>query len=77
MNQATRNHFVFVARCGCPTGLVEQSRECLTADNAWDDMYETRGQERDARSRGVRVELVDHAAYVREFYPLMTKGCAH
>ena len=74
---STRNHFVFIARCGCPTGLVEQSTECLTADDAWDEMYETRQQERNARAMGVRVELVGHPTYVREFYPLMTKECAH
>lgn len=72
-----RRHFVFIARCGCPTGLVEQSQECLTADDAWDEMYETRAQERHARTMGVRVELVDHPTYTREFYPLMTKECTH
>jgi hypothetical protein len=74
---AERRHYIFVARCGCPIGLVEHGRWCGSEDAAWDDMYDTRAEERAARARGVRVEFVDHATYVRDFYPLMTKPCTH
>lgn len=74
---AARSHYVFVAPCGCPTGLVEQTEGCLTADDAWDEMYPDRSDERAAYGRGVRVELVDHAAYVEHFYPLMSQTCTH
>lgn len=74
---AERRHYVFVARCGCPTGLVEQGSWCKSEDEAWEQMYETRAEERSARARGIRIEFVDHATYERDFYPLMTKPCTH
>lgn len=82
MTQPKRHHYVFVARCGCPIGLVERREgpkavNCTTEDQAWDRMYDTRAEEREARARGVRVELVDHSTYVREFYPKMTQACTH
>jgi hypothetical protein len=80
---AKRRHFVFVAACGCPFGLTEErlhqarSKGVTTEGEAWEDMYDTRAQERAARDRGVRVVHVDHATYEREFYPLMTRPCPH
>lgn len=72
-----RRHYVFFARCGCPTGLVERRMGVDSEDHAWEEMYPTRSEERDARKRGVRVELVDHAAYTRDFYAKMTEPCPH
>lgn len=73
----TRNHFVFLDPCGCPLGLTEDRPRVRTEDQAWRDMFETRGEERQAAARGVRVEHVDHDTYTRRFYPLMTRPCPH
>lgn len=73
----SRRHYVFVAPCGCPTGLVGHGPWCESEDQAWDEMYPDRASERAARARGVRVELVVHDAYLKHFYPLMTKPCTH
>lgn len=75
--QSERRHYVFLLRCGCPFGLVEEGRHCTNEDDAWDSMYDGRAEERAARARGVRVHYVDHATYEREFYPLMTTRCPH
>jgi hypothetical protein len=75
--QADRRHYVFVYRCGCPFGLVEEGTFCKSEDDAWDAMYDTRAEERQARANGVRAEYVDHATYSREFYPRMTEKCPH
>ncbi len=76
--QSERKHFVFLNRCGCPFGLVEESEHfCPDEDAAWDRMYDTRREEREARAQGVRVAHVDHATYEREFYPRMTARCPH
>jgi hypothetical protein len=75
--QAERRHWVFVYRCGCPFGLVEESSNYKAEDDAWDAMYDTRAEERQARARGVRAEFVDHATYERDFYPRMTQKCTH
>lgn len=75
--QSDRRHYVFLNRCGCPFGLVEEGEWCTSEDDAWNSMYDTRADERAARSRGVQVRYVDHAAYEREFYPLMTTRCPH
>jgi hypothetical protein len=40
-------------------------------------MYDTRAEDRAARAEGVHVVHVDHATYVREFYPRMTARCPH
>jgi hypothetical protein len=75
--QAERRHWIFLHRCGCPFGLVEESTFYKAEDDAWDAMYDTRTEERQARANGVRVELVDHATYERDFYPRMTQRCTH
>ena len=75
--QADRRHYVFVNRCGCPFGLVEEGEWCASENDAWDSMYDERADARAARARGVRCEYVDHATYERDFYPLMTKPCPH
>lgn len=75
--QAERRHWVFLRACGCPFGLVEQGRWAQDEDAAWDSMYDSRGEERAARARGVRAEFVDHATYERDFYPRMTQKCTH
>lgn len=79
--QSERHHYVFLEACGCPFGLVEASSRteggpARIADEgaAWDEMYDTRAEERAARSRGVRVVHVDHATYEREFYGRMRGG---
>lgn len=82
--QSERHHYVFLARCGCPRGLVEATPRTAGGppritdeDAAWDSMYDTRAEERAARARGVHVVHVDHAQYERDFYALMLKGCPH
>jgi hypothetical protein len=75
--QADRRHYVFLYRCGCPFGLVEEGRWCKTEDDAWSAMYETVPEYRAARAGGVWVRYVDHAIYEREFYPRMTQKCTH
>jgi hypothetical protein len=75
--QSERKHWIFLYRCGCPFGLVEESRFYKTEDDAWDGMYDTRAEERAARAAGVHTVFVDHANYEREFYPRMTERCAH
>lgn len=75
--QADRRHWVFLHSCGCPFGLVEQGRRAKDEDAAWDSMYDTRAEERAARSAGVRTEFVDHATYSRDFYPRMMQDCPH
>jgi hypothetical protein len=79
-----RHHYVFLKPCGCPIGLVEASARApggpprIADENAaWDEMYDTRAQERDARARGVHVVHVDHAQYSRELFPKMSRGCPH
>lgn len=72
-----RQHFVFLTDCGCPFGLTEMRSRVKTVDDAWDDMYDTRQEERAARAAGVHVELVDHATYVAKFYDRMAKRCPH
>lgn len=75
--QADRRHYIFLYRCGCPFGLVEEGAHCKSEDDAWDLMYDARPAERRARADGVRVQYVDHATYEREFYPRMTQRCTH
>jgi hypothetical protein len=75
--QADRRHYVFLLRCGCPFGLAEETPRCQSEDDAWDAMYDTRAEERQARARGVRVVYVGHETYEREFYPRMTQKCPH
>lgn len=82
--QAERHHYVFLDPCGCPRGLVEASARkpggpARLADEgeAWDEMYDTRAEERVARSAGVTVAHVDHATYERDLYPLMRTACPH
>jgi hypothetical protein len=75
--QSERRHWIFLHRCGCPLGLVEQGTTYKTEDDAWDAMFDTRAEERQARADGMRVEFVDHATYERDFYPRMTKRCPH
>ncbi len=84
--QAERHHYVFLHRCGCPFGLVEASARkpggpprLADEDAAWDEMYDTRAEERAARRDGVTVVHVDHAEYEREFYPKMGSDwrCPH
>lgn len=72
-----RYHFVFVKACGCPIGLTEMRAGVRTEDEAWDNFYDTRGEERAARTAGVHVELVDHPVYVDKFYARMAVGCTH
>jgi len=74
-----RHHFVFVYRCGCPFGLVEQTSRCRTEDQAWGEMYDTRAEERRAHAAGVHVVHVDHATYERELFPMMLSSyaCTH
>jgi hypothetical protein len=38
--QADRRHYVFVYRCGCPFGLVEEGTFCKSEDDAWDAIYD-------------------------------------
>ncbi|GGN39698.1 hypothetical protein FHR83_006661 [Actinoplanes campanulatus] len=75
--QSERKHWIFLDQCGCPIGLVEESRFYKTEDAAWDGMYDTRAEERAARARGVHTVFVDHATYEERFYPRMTKRCTH
>ena len=75
--QAERRHYVFLHRCGCPFGLVEEGSWCKSEDDAWSSMYDSVPEYRAARARGVRVEYVDHATYERDFYPRMTVSCTH
>ncbi|WP_250029735.1 hypothetical protein [Paractinoplanes maris] len=75
--QSERRHWIFIYRCGCPFGLVEESTSYKSEDDAWDAIYDTRAEERQARAVGVRVEFVDHATYERDFYPHMTERCTH
>lgn len=75
--QAERRHWVFVDPCGCPFGLIEQSHFYPDEDTAWDGMYDTRTEERQARARGVQAVFVDHATYERDFYSRMTTPCPH
>ncbi len=73
-----RHHYVFLAACGCPFGLVESTYRNLSEDAAWASMYDRRRQAiQAARARGVHVVHVDHATYVREFFHLMTGPCPH
>lgn len=75
--QADRRHWVFLYRCGCPFGLVEESTFYKTEDDAWDAMCDSRAEERHHRANGVHVEFVDHATYERDFYERMTQKCPH
>lgn len=75
--QAERRHYVFVYRCGCPFGLVEEGTFCKSEDDAWDQMFDERAEERRYRAAGVKAVYVDHATYSREFYPRMTQDCTH
>lgn len=84
--QEERHHYVFLRSCGCPFGLVEASPRKPNgpprlADEgaAWDEMYDTRKEERAARSAGVHVVHVDHATYERQFYERMSPKyrCPH
>lgn len=72
-----RSHYVFLASCGCPFGLVERGRWCADEDAAWDSMYDTRGEERGAQARGVRCVYVSHEEYVATYYNRMAKRCPH
>ena len=72
-----RRHFMFLRPCGCPVGLTDQRDKVQTEADAWESMYPTRGEERDARDRGIHVRLVDHATYRQEYYHLMLKPCTH
>lgn len=72
-----RSHFVFLYRCGCPFGLVEKGRWCADENAAWDSMYDTRAEERTARSAGVTAVHVGHAEYVAKYYDRMTARCTH
>lgn len=75
---AERSHFVFLKRCGCPFGLAEQNdRWCRDEDAAWDAMYDTRAEERAARTDGVTTVHVPHAEYVEKYYDRMTSRCTH
>ncbi len=73
-----RHHYVFLAACGCPFGLVEATWRNPSEEAAWASMYHGRRRAiREARARGVRVVHVDHATYVRELCDLMTGACPH
>lgn len=72
-----RRHWIFLHPCGCPFGIVEKGSFAKDENDAWDAMYDTRAEERQARARGVRTEFVDHETYTRDFYPRMTKDCPH
>lgn len=82
--QAERHHYLFLFPCGCVSGLTEASARkpggpprIADEDAAWDDMYETRVEERAARACGIRVVHVDHATYERDYFHLMTGPCPH
>lgn len=83
--QSERRHYVFLEACGCPFGLIEASARKpggppRLADEgaAWDDMYDTRAEERAARAAGVTVVHVDHATYERDYFEAMRSGhCPH
>lgn len=82
MSAPGRHHYVFLRPCGCPEALTEATARrpggpprIADEDAAWDDMYATRVEERAARTRGVRVVHVDHAAYERDLLPLWQ--CRH
>jgi hypothetical protein len=72
----TRNHYVFLAACGCTVGVVDADGR-TTEDSAWRGQYDTRAEERAAAARGVTVRRVDHETYAREFFPSMLAGCNH
>ena len=75
--QSERRHWVFLYRCGCPFGLVEEGAFCKSEDDAWDSMYDDRAEERRHRAARVTAVYVDHTTYSREFYPRMTQTCTH
>lgn len=84
--QNERHHYVFVKACGCPFGLIEASASepggpprIADEGQAWDEFYDTRGEEREARNRGVRAVHVTHEQYEREFYDRMSPSyrCPH
>lgn len=75
--QEDRRHWVFLNPCGCPFGLVEQGANYRDEGSAWDGMYDTRAEERQARAKGVTSVFVDHATYEREYYGRMAKPCPH
>lgn len=68
---------MFLNRCGCPFGLVDQLPDCRDEDAAWDLMFEDRRDERIARANRVTVRLVDHDTYCCEYSDLMQSGCIH
>lgn len=79
-----RHHYLFLAACGCPFGLTEASARkpggpprIADEDAAWDEMYDTRAEERAARAEGVTVVHVDHATYEAEWYERMLAKCPH
>ncbi|MFI5895659.1 hypothetical protein ACIA5D_36745 [Actinoplanes sp. NPDC051513] len=75
--QSERRHWVFLYRCGCPFGLIEESTFYKDEDDAWNGMFDSRADERRARTAGVQVVFVDHAAYERDFFRRMTQLCTH
>lgn len=83
--QSERHHYVFVDPCGCPFGLIEASASkpggppCIAdEDQAWDQFYDTRAVEREARKRGVRAQHVTHEQYERDYFDQMHSGrCTH
>lgn len=75
--QADRRHWIFLYRCGCPFGLAEETPRCKTEDDAWDAMFDSRAEERQARADGVQAVYVDQETYEKDFYERMTQRCPH
>lgn len=78
--KSERHHYVFLNHCGCQFGLVEAGwTGHNTEDDAWNQMYDTRAEERAARARGVQVVHVTHAEYCEKYYERMSPKyrCPH
>jgi hypothetical protein len=71
-----RDVWVFVNGDGCTFGVAEVSH-FPTEDDAWNEMYDTRQEERHARNRGVKATKVSSQAYHEHYRKCMMRQCDH